>query len=378
MTQTYNIVKIDTSNTHQVRQFLGLPFRIYRDNRQWVPPIAPDARRVLDRRKHPFYQHGEAEFLLAINDHDQVVGRLSVLENKNYNAFNHEHTAFFYNFESENDAVAARALFETAFDWARQRGLDAMIGPKGFTVFDGIGMLIKGFDHRPAFGQPYNPAYYPELISALGFEGKRDMVSGYLSESNQFPETIHQLSERLQRRRGLQVTPFKTRAELLAIAPHLKDLYNSSLAGVNENPPLTDQDVKVLANQLIRFSDPNLIKIIRKGDQLVGFLFAYPDISAALQRTRGRLFPFGWINLLLELRRTRWININGAGMVEAYRGLGGMALLFSEMYKSVVESGRYRYADLVQISTDNDKMQLELRKLGIDFYKTHRVYQRSL
>jgi len=136
--------------------------------------------------------------------------------------------------------------------------------------------------------------------------------------------------------------------------------------------------VKVLANQLIRFSDPNLIKIIRKGDQLVGFLFAYPDISAALQRTHGRLFPFGWINLLLELRRTRWININGAGMVEAYRGLGGMALLFSEMYKSVVESGRYRYADLVQISTDNDKMQLELRKLGIDFYKTHRVYQRSL
>ena len=111
-----------------------------------------------------------------------------------------------------------------------------------------------------------------------------------------------------------------------------------------------------------------------KDDLAVGFLFAYPDVSDAVKRTNGRLFPFGWIRLLFELRRTKWININGAGMAEGYRGVGGTALLFSEMYKSVAES-RYRYADVVQIGTENENMQREMRKIGIDFYKTHRLYQ---
>jgi hypothetical protein len=128
------------------------------------------------------------------------------------------------------------------------------------------------------------------------------------------------------------------------------------------------------------FADPRLIKIVMTAerDEPVGFLFAYPDISAAVQRTKGQLFPFGWIDLLLELRRTKWININGAGIVEKYRGLGGTALLFSEMHKSVVEAGRFEHADIVQIGVENDKMQREMRDLGIDFYKTHRMYQRSL
>ncbi len=132
-----------------------------------------------------------------------------------------------------------------------------------------------------------------------------------------------------------------------------------------------------MASQLEWFANPRLIKIVMKGDELVGFLLAYPDISAALQRTRGRLLPFGWLDMLLEFRRTRWVNINGAGIVEKYRGLGGTALLFSEMRKSVVECG-YRHADLVQIGADNDKMQRELRDLGIDFYKAHRLYRRGL
>jgi hypothetical protein len=115
-----------------------------------------------------------------------------------------------------------------------------------------------------------------------------------------------------------------------------------------------------------------LIKIIYKDDAPVGFLLAYPDISAALQRTRGKLFPFGWLDVMAELRRTKWINLNGAGIVEQYRGLGGTALLFSEMYKSVSETS-YRFADLVQIGIENDRMQRELRDLGIVFYKKHRT-----
>lgn len=369
--------QIDTHNRKEVRRFLDFPFQLYAQTPQWVPPLAVDARRIFDRQRHPFYQSGEAAFWLALDGEEQVVGRLAILDDQKYNQFNQAHTAFFYLFECRDDLQAAAGLFEAGFKWARQRGLQRMEGPKGFTPFDGLGLLVRGFEHRPAFGLPYNPPYYAQLVEAAGFSPAGELVSGYLSARTPIPERIHQVAEALKRRRGLQVARYRTRRDLRALATSLKDLYNSSLGGTHGNAPLTDAEVKALADQMIWFADPRLIKIVFKDDQPVGFLFAYPDISAALQRTGGRLLPFGWLDLLLELRRTRWININGAGMIEGYRGLGGTALLFSEMQKSVVE-GNYEHADIVQIGVENANMQREMRDIGIDFYKVHRLYARQL
>jgi hypothetical protein len=370
------IQQMDCTDARQVRAFLGLPFRLYRDTSQWVPPVEIDIRRMLNPRKHPFYKHSQAAFFLAQRD-GQVTGRIAVLNNHNYNMFNQERTAFFYLFECENEIDTAVGLFERSFDWARKCGLERIVGPKGFTAFDGLGLLVKGFEHRPAFGLPYNPAYYSRLVDAAGFEPGEELVSGYLSGHTQFPEKIHRASEIVQRRRGLRVAHYRRRSDLRALVPKLQALYNGSLSGTSGNVPLTDDEVKTLANQLLWFADPRLIKIIFKEDDPVGFLFAYPDISAALQRTRGRIFPLGWITLLQEMRRTKWVNINGAGIIEKYRGLGGTAILFSEMYKSVTE-GDFEHADIVQIGLENEKMQRELRDLGIEFYKSHRLYHRNL
>jgi hypothetical protein len=175
----------------------------------------------------------------------------------------------------------------------------------------------------------------------------------------------------------MRVISFRSRIDFMKHIPSLQALYNASLEGTTGNIPLTQNDVKTLANQLLWFADPRLIKIIMKDDNPVGFLLAYPDISAAVQRSKGRLFPFGWLRLLVETKKTRWVNINGAAIVEKYRGLGGTAILFSEMYKSILK-GKFEHADIVQIGVENEKMQLELRNLGIDFYKTHRLYQRDL
>jgi hypothetical protein len=149
------------------------------------------------------------------------------------------------------------------------------------------------------------------------------------------------------------------------------------IQGTTDNVPITDEEAQTIANQLLRYANPHLIKVIMKDDMPVGFLIAYPDISAAVQKIQGKIYPFGWIRLWLEMRRTKWVNINGAGILEDYRGLGGTAILFSEMQKSIVE-GSFEHAEIVQIGVENDRMQRELRDMGIDFYKTHRVYQRSL
>ncbi len=372
-----NIIQLDIQNKKQVDDFLRLPFSVYRDIPQWVPSLQMDERLRLSPKRFPFYRHSQASFFLA-KEGTHPIGRLAVLDNSRYNDFNKERTAFFYLFECENDPKAATALFNAAFDWARSRGLDKIIGPKGFTPLDGFGLLVKGFEHRPAFGLPYNPAYYVDLIEAQGFEMQSEAVSGYLGTSIQFPPRIHQLAERLAQRRGLRIARCNTRADLRALVPHLKELYNSSLGGTSGTTPITDEEVDAMADQMIWLADPKLMKMVMKDDRVVGFMMAYPDVSVALQKTRGRLFPFGWLTLLLELRRTDWININGAGLLPEYRGSGGTAILYSEMFKSVSENPRYKHADVVQIGVENENMQREMENFGIDFYKMHRTYQRSL
>ena len=378
------IHQLDLSDKKHQRDFLALPFSIYRDIPQWVPPLQMDERLRLDLKRFPFYKHSQAGFFLAYKRSSPVdkgtrpVGRLAVLDNRRYNEFNHEATAFFYLFECEDNLEAAHGLFEAGFAWARARGLTCILGPKGFTPLDGFGLLVKGFELRPAFGLPYNPPYYPALIEAQGFVPAGESVSGCLGTNIQFPPRIHELAERLAQRRGLRILHCATRADLRALVPHLKQLYNSAIEGTTGNSPLTDEEMNGLFNQLVRLADPKLIKLVMKGDKAVGFMFAYPDISAALQRTRGRLFPFGWLALLLELRRTDWININGAGLLPEYRGSGGTAILYSEMFKSVSDNPRVKHAEIVQIGVENEAMQREMENFGIDFYKTHRTYQREL
>lgn len=379
-----NIVHLDPNNKRQVDDFLRLPFSIYRDIPAWVPPLQMDERLRLSPKRFPFYKHSQAAFFLAF-DATRPIGRLAVLDNRRYNEHNKTSTAFFYLFECENNMEAASALFNCAFDWARSRGLDKVIGPKGFTPLDGFGLLVKGFEHRPAFGLPYNPAYYLDLIEAQGFVKEGESVSGYIGTQIQFPPRIHQLAERLAERRGLHILRCTTRKDLRQVVSHLRELYNHSLAGTEGGTPLTDEEVRSMANQLLWLADPRLVKLVMKiedplqgNDKAVGFLIAYPDISAALQKTRGRLFPFGWLTLLLELRRTTWININGAGLLPEYRGSGGTAILYNEMFKSVQQNPRYRHAEVVQIGVENGNMQREMENFGIDFYKTHRTYSKEL
>jgi hypothetical protein len=377
-----DIIEINLSEKKHVKEFLDLPFRIYKDIPQWVPPLRMDERIRLDPKRYPFYKHSQAGFFLAYEG-TRVVGRIAAIDNRLYNEHNHSSTGFFYLFECENNQDIANGLFEAACNWARNRKLTKMLGPKGFTVLDGFGLLVKGFEHRPAFGLPYNPPYYPDLIEGAGFEPERDAISAYISADIQFPQRIHELAERIAKRRGLRIARYRTRKDLRSFVPKMKELYNNALRGTAENAPITDDEVKMMADQLLRFADPRLLKVVMKvedsgKEEPVGFLMAYPDISTALQKTKGRLFPFGWITILREFKRTDFLNINGAGLLPEYRGSGGTAILYSELFKSVVETGQFKHAEIIQIGTENENMLRDLANFGVDSYKTHRTYVRDL
>jgi GNAT superfamily N-acetyltransferase len=372
------LLQIDTTRKDHVRRFVQLPLHLYRASRQWVPPIISDMRLQLNRQKHPYYQHSDADFFLAVQDGEDV-GRISVLENRNYNDYHRSRTAFFYHFECIEDPVVAAALFQRALTWARQRGLKKIIGPKGLGVLDGMGFLVDGFEQRAAMTMMlYNPPSYPVYAEAAGFTKEVDFVSCHIS-AQQFtlPDRIHGIADKVKARGQLRVVTFRNKAELRAMATRIGQAYNQALVDNWEYIPIADAELEMVINDLMTVADPKLIKIIMHQEDVVGFLFAFPDLSAALQRSKGRLFPWGLIDLLREYRRTDWVIVNGAGILPQYQGRGGNALLYSEMEKTIKQAG-FAHADLTQVAETAVQMRRDLESLGGVPYKNHRVYGREI
>jgi GNAT superfamily N-acetyltransferase len=372
------IEAVDTKQKAHVRRFLDFPFKLYRGHPLWVPPILIDAAIQLNPDKHPFYEHSEAEFFLAIQN-GEVVGRIALLENKPYNEYHQVRQAQFYLFEFVEDLEVAKALINRGLEWAKARGLDTLLGPKGFSALDGYGMLVDGFEHRPAMTMMnYNPPYYPEMMESLGFRKEVDFVSCYLGADRFFlPERVHRIAARAAKRSGLEVLRFRNKKEMRAWAPKIGKTYNDTFINNWEYYPLSDNEIKFLTDNILGFADPRLIKIIVHGEDAVGFLFGFPDVSAAIQRNKGRIIPFGLFDLLLESKRTRWIALNGAGVLPAYHGRGGNALLYSEMEKTIREFN-YLHADLTQVAESAVQMRKDLENVGGVPYKNHRVFIRSV
>ncbi|HEY4722893.1 MAG TPA: hypothetical protein VII92_13655 [Anaerolineae bacterium] len=372
------IEQVDLRSKAQIRRFIDIPYRLYDKHPQWVPPLRMDVELMLNKQKHPFYEHSDADFFVALRD-GRAVGRLAVLENRAFNQYHGTHEAQFYLFECEDDQEAANSLFEKAFEWARSRGLDKVVGPKGFGPLDGYGLLIDGFEHRQMMTMMnYNYPYYPRLVEALGFHKEVDFISCYLTAGSfHLSDRIHSIAERVQRRGTLRVKRFDGKKELKQWIDRIGTAYNNAFVNNWEYYPLTQREIKFVVDNIMLVAEPRMIKIITHGNDVVGFLFAFHDVSAALQRARGHLFPFGLFDLLLEMRRTKWVALNGAGILPEFQGRGGNALLYTEMEHTILDF-KFQYTDLTQVANTAVQMRSDLVNIGGKLYKTHRVYVKEL
>lgn len=373
------ITQVKNTNRRDVRDFLRLPFDIYAETPQWVPPLMP-GERARFRDDFAFYNHSDAAFFLARDAEGKAVGRIAVLEHRPHNTYRNKHDALLYLYEAIDDDEIAAGLFEVAEKWARERGLTRLVGPKGFLTGDGLGLLIEGFEHRPAIGIPYNLPYYARHWEGIGGMVKEvDYLSAYLDHDTYvLPDRIRRIAEKVRERRGFHIPTFRTKAQIKRYADTIQKAYNQAFAAVWAYTPIPDEELKAVVDKLMVIADPPLMKLIFKGDELAGFQFAYPDISAAIQRQQGRMWPFGWIDMLLEKRRTLWINVNGNAVLPKFQGTGANAVLYDEMMRTLTET-RYRYADLVQVQETNVPMLSDLAELvSLNIYKRHRVYTREL
>jgi hypothetical protein len=372
------VEKIDTTSKEQVRRFTRLPYRLYANHPQWVPPLFIDVEAQLDRQKHPFFEHSDGDYVIVKRD-GRDVGRIAALENKHFNEYQGKRQAQFYLFECEDDQDAANALFGRVFEWSKDRHLDHVVGPKGFSVFDGYGIQVEGYEHRQMMSMMnYNYPYYVRLVENNGCVKEVDFVSCYLSrESFHLPERVNRIVERVKQRGDLIVRNFENKKELKTWANRIGQAYNKTFVNNWEYYPLTDREIKFILDTIMVVADAKLIKIITYKEDTIGFLFAFPDLSAALQRAKGRLLPFGIVDLMLEARRTKWISLNGVGVLPEFHGRGGNALLYSEMEKTI-QDYHFEHADLTQVAETAVQMRHDLINVGGKAYKNHRVYTRKI
>lgn len=372
------IEKIDTSSAAQVQRFVQFHYDLYRGTPQWVPPFYVDIKLMLNRKKHPFFEHSDGDFFLATRG-KEVVGRLAILENRPFNKYHNSTKAQFYLFDTINDVDVTRALFDRAAEWCKGRGLNEIVGPKGLSSFDGYGIQVEGFQHRQMMTMMnYNFDYYPKLMEAIGFEKEVDFVSTYLDRSQfDIPEKFREVARRVKERGKFKVVNFTTKNELKQWANRIGEAYNKAFVNNWEYYPLTDREIKFVLDNLLVVAVPQYIKLITYNDTVVGFLLGFPDVSAALQRHGGKITPWGLADIMLELRRTKFISLNGVGVLPEYQGRGGNTLLYDEMANLLMKS-QFTEGELTQMAETAVQVRKDIITAGTVPWKNHRIYHKKI
>lgn len=372
-------VSVETiSSPKGVREFIELPHRLFRAAPQWVPWFRADMRRILSRR-HPYFEHSQAEFFLARRG-ARAVARVAALENTRYNAHQRMRGAHFYFFDAENDPEAATLLLEAVRSWARGRGLDTVLGPFGFGGTTGNGILVEGFERTAAMNMMnWNPPYYARLLEGAGFAKHFELYSARLDASSfRLPERVRSVADHVIARGRFSVMRFTRKAQLRRLASKLGEVYNVSLASDPNHRdayPLSEAELRRATADLMSVADPQLVKVLAYDGEPVGFVFGFPDVSRAIKRGDGRLGPLAILGLLRDLRRTTGLIINGAGILPKYQRLGGNALLYAALDETA-RARAFRDVELVQVADTTGLMLSDLRTLGATVCKVHRVYAR--
>jgi len=359
-----------------VRAFIDLPKRLYADDPLWVPWLDVDMRAILERR-HPFFLSGEAEFFLASDGGGVPVGRIMVLDIPAYRTEHGTDQAFFYFFDFFS-VEAAGALVETAVAWARDRGRTILEGPFLFGGATGSGLLVEGFDSPPPMTMMlYNRPSAVEDYAALGFVKHYDLFSARIDPATfVLPERVARAAELVRKRSGLRVLRFRSKRGLLRRADEIAELYNATIGDHPEDYPLSREELERVKKDLMFIARPDLVKILADGASVVGFLFAFPDLSPALRACRGRLGPIAMLRLLSGIRRPSRVLVNGMGIRADYRSRGGNALLYAELAATALGCGA-REAELVQVADSTALMLADLETLGARVSKRYRVFRKD-
>ena len=363
--------------------FINLPWGIYGNDPNWVPPLKIAVADVLNVTKNPFFKHAYMYPILAYQD-GKPVGRIVGIVDDNHNRFHKELVAFFGFFECIDDQKVAKLLFDEVLRWAKTRGMGILRGPMNPSTNHECGLLVEGYDDRPAVMMTYNPVYYSRLFEKWGLKKAKDLYA-YLIDGRKIKisEKLLAQAERLKQGgvvtfRTIDVKDFDNEIE------RILEIYNDAWESNWGFVPMDPDEFRHMAKDMKAILDPELVLIAEVKGVAAAFALALPDVNQAIHKVKdGKLFPTGIFKLLWNLKgpgKRRTINrcrIVTLGIRKAYRNYGIGPLLYVEYFKRGPARG-YPVGEASWILEDNVQMNKALQRIAGERYKTYRVYERKV
>ena len=365
------IVVKEVKNKRDLKKFIYYPLELYKNEPNFTPPLFGDDYKDFTSA-NPSLKECKIKCFLAYKD-NKIVGRLCALVNPPVNRkFNHKRMRFRH-FDVIDDVEVTKALFKAAIEFGKENGLDSVEGPNGFTDMDKEGMLIEGFDQKNIFITYYNYPYYIKHMETIGMVKEVDWVEYRLELPTEVDPRIDRIASLVQRR-GYNVIKFKNQKEVMPYIHKAFDIYNKAFAPLYGTVELSSELVEYYVGSFLPLLNTDYISIIEDNNkEVVGLAVVIPSLSKASTSCKGKLFPFGWINLLHALSHNDTIDMLLIAVKPELQGLGINALLMNEVHKACVKYG-IKYAETGPELENNLMVQSQWKNFKHELVRKRRLW----
>ena len=359
-----------------LRKFIYLPKKIHKNHKNWLPSLYSDDWTLFDPKKNRAFNYCDTILALAKKD-DKVVGRVMGIINKKYNEIHNENNARFVFMECFDDKEVFHALIEFIEKWAKSKGAVKLIGPFGFSDKDPQGFLVEGFDESTVMVTNCSLPYMAEYIEKESFTQLLDLVQYHVAIPNELPDFYKKVLERLHRN-GYKLHEFTHIKDVKPFIIPVFKLTNEAFSKIYGYVPYDEKEMKDFANRYLAILDPRFIKLItNKEKEVIAYIIGMPSISEGIRKSKGRLFPFGFIYILRSMKTAKELDLFLGAIKSEYRNVGLDSLLASAMLKSAHEA-KLEVIDSHVILEQNTKMRAELERFNGKIYKRYRIFQKDI
>jgi len=360
----------------ELREFIYLPAKVHRNESDWLPPIYLDEWDIYNKKKNRSYTYADAILYLAYRNR-KPVGRIMGIINRRYNTIKNEKHGRFSFMECFEDREVIHALLAKVEEWAREKGMEKIVGPLGFSDKDPQGFQIEGFEYPQIFTTPTNSSYLPKMIEWEGYIKEVDLVNYILKMPREIPLVYRKAYDRISKNPDFRIIEFQSKKELKPYIIPALELMNETFSNIYGFVPLNDKEKKDLAKRYLPILNPEFIKVAEADGIPVGFIVAMPDISSGIKAAKGKLFPFGIFRILREMKKSKKMQLVLGGILKDFRGQGFDVLLGVKLLQTGLKNNM-ETIDSHLILESNTRMRSECERLEGQIIKRFRIYQKVL
>jgi|WetSurSiteA1Bulk_404760.scaffolds.fasta_scaffold09856_2 hypothetical protein len=371
MMNEITVKPVTTKN--ELNQFIKFPWKIYKDDKHWVPPLLMEQKTLLDKQKNPFFKAATAEYFLAYRN-DEIVGRIAAIKNDVHLKYHNDSAGQFGFFECINDQQVANALFDAAKSWMKEKGLKFMRGPANPSSNDIYAMLIEGFDDSPRLLMPYNPEYYIKLCENYGMKKAKDMFAWKIvNEKIMASEKLKRGQEIVRKRYNIQISQLNMNTFQKDLEK-FKYVYNKAWAPNWGFVPMTEEQIDAMAKDMKPLAEPSLVLFGEIEGKLIGAALVMLDYNFIFNQMNGRLLPFNFIKLFTQKKKIKWARILTLGIIPEYQKKGLDTIFYWEIVNRAAKIG-IRLGEASWVLEDNDMMNRGLELMNAERYKRYRIWE---